>query len=35
MTVTDPAKPTSNKTYRTIGYEPVSDVDQYRFGADG
>ena len=31
---TDLANPTSNKIYRAIGYEPVSDVDQYRFGAD-
>ena len=31
---TDLANPTSNKIYRAIGYEPVCDVDQYRFGAD-
>jgi predicted GNAT family acetyltransferase len=31
---TDLANPTSNGIYRQIGYEPVSDVDQYRFGAD-
>lgn len=29
---TDLTNPTSNKIYRQIGYEPVSDVDQYRFG---
>lgn len=29
---TDLANPTSNKIYRAIGYEPVCDVDQYRFG---
>jgi hypothetical protein len=23
-----------NKIYRAIGYEPVCDVDMYRFGAD-
>jgi predicted GNAT family acetyltransferase len=28
---TDLANPTSNKIYREIGYEPVSDVDEYRF----
>lgn len=28
---TDLANPTSNKIYRAIGYEPVCDVDQYRF----
>jgi GNAT superfamily N-acetyltransferase len=28
---TDLANPTSNHIYRQIGYEPVSDVDQYRF----
>lgn len=32
---TDLANPTSNKIYQAIGYEPVSDVDQHRFGADG
>lgn len=31
---TDLANPTSNKIYRAIGYEPVCDVDMYRFGAD-
>lgn len=31
---TDLANPTSNKIYRAIGYEPVCDVDQYRFAAD-
>ena len=31
---TDLAHPTSNKIYQAIGYEPVWDVDQYRFGAD-
>lgn len=29
---TDLANPTSNKIYRAVGYEPVVDVDQYRFG---
>jgi hypothetical protein len=29
---TDLANPTSNKVYMDIGYEPVSDVDEYRFG---
>ena len=29
---TDLANPTSNKIYVDIGYEPVSDVDEYRFG---
>lgn len=28
---TDLANPTSNKIYRAIGYEPVIDVDMYRF----
>ena len=28
---TDLANPTSNKIYRSIGYEPVCDVDMYRF----
>jgi predicted GNAT family acetyltransferase len=32
---TDLANPTSNKIYRAIGYEPVCDVDEYRFGTDG
>jgi len=31
---TDLANPTSNKIYRAIGYEPVCDVDMYRFFAD-
>jgi predicted GNAT family acetyltransferase len=31
---TDLSNPTSNKIYRAIGYEPVCDVDVYRFGAD-
>jgi hypothetical protein len=30
---TDLANPTSNAIYRRIGYEPVSDVDAYGFGA--
>ena len=30
---TDPANPTSNHIYQEIGYEPVRDVDTYRFGA--
>jgi len=29
---TDLANPTSNRIYRAIGYEPVCDVDQIRFG---
>ncbi len=28
---TDLANPTSNKIYHAIGYEPVCDVDEYRF----
>ncbi len=28
---TDLANPTSNRIYRAIGYEPVCDVDEYRF----
>lgn len=28
---TDLANPTSNRIYREIGYEPVCDVDEYRF----
>lgn len=28
---TDRANPTSNAIYRRIGYEPVTDIDQYRF----
>ena len=31
---TDLANPTSNKIYQAIGYQPVCDVDQYRFGTD-
>ncbi len=30
---TDLANPTSNRIYRSIGYEPVCDVDQWRFDA--
>jgi len=30
---TDLANPTSNKIYQAIGYEPVCDVDEYRFTA--
>jgi predicted GNAT family acetyltransferase len=30
---TDLANPTSNKIYQAIGYEPVCDVDEYRFAA--
>ena len=30
---TDLANPTSNKIYQDIGYEPVYDVDEYRFEA--
>lgn len=29
---TDLANPTSNHIYQTIGYQPVCDVDEYRFG---
>ncbi|HKB27897.1 MAG TPA: GNAT family N-acetyltransferase [Candidatus Limnocylindrales bacterium] len=29
---TDLANPTSNKIYRAIGYEPVTDIDRYTFG---
>ena len=29
---TDLANPTANHIYREIGYEPVCDVDEYRFG---
>ena len=32
---TDLANPTSNKIYQDIGYEPVCDVDEYRFEAIG
>jgi len=28
---TDLANPTSNKIYQAVGYEPVCDVDEYRF----
>jgi uncharacterized protein len=28
---TDLANPTSNRIYQRIGYEPVADVDEYRF----
>jgi predicted GNAT family acetyltransferase len=28
---TDLANPTSNHVYQTIGYEPIRDVDEYRF----
>jgi predicted GNAT family acetyltransferase len=31
---TDLANPTSNKIYQAIGYQPVCDVDQYRFATD-
>jgi predicted GNAT family acetyltransferase len=30
---TDLANPTSNQIYQDIGYEPVCDVDEYRFGS--
>jgi predicted GNAT family acetyltransferase len=30
---TDLANPTSNHIYQAIGYEPVCDVDEYRFEA--
>jgi uncharacterized protein len=32
---TDLANPTSNKIYQAIGYEPVCDVDEYRFVGNG
>ena len=32
---TDLANPTSNKIYQEIGYEPVSDVDEYHFDPPG
>ena len=32
---TDLANPTSNHIYQTIGYQPVSDVTEYRFDAAG
>jgi uncharacterized protein len=28
----DLANPTANHIYQSIGYEPVRDVDEYRFG---
>lgn len=28
---TDLSNPTSNRIYRDIGYQPVCDVDEYRF----
>jgi predicted GNAT family acetyltransferase len=31
---TDLANPTSNHIYQAIGYRPVCDVDEYRFGLD-
>ena len=31
---TDLSNPTSNKIYQSIGYEPVCDVDMYRFETD-
>jgi len=31
---TDLANPTSNKIYQAVGYQPVCDVDQYRFATD-
>lgn len=31
---TDRANPTSNHVYQRIGYQPVCDVDEYRFGRD-
>jgi uncharacterized protein len=30
---TDRANPTSNRIYQRIGYEPVTDLDEYRFSA--
>jgi uncharacterized protein len=30
---TDLSNPTSNRIYQAIGYEPVADVDEYRFGS--
>lgn len=32
---TDRANPTSNAIYQRVGYEPVGDVDQYRFEGGG
>lgn len=29
---TDLSNPTSNSIYQRVGYRPVADVDQYRFG---
>ena len=29
---TDLANPTSNSIYQRVGYEPVSDADQWAFG---
>jgi predicted GNAT family acetyltransferase len=29
--LTDLANPTSNRIYQAIGYEPIADVDEYRF----
>jgi predicted GNAT family acetyltransferase len=31
---TDLANPTSNRIYERIGYQPVTDVDEYRFSRD-
>ena len=28
---TDAANPTANKIYQDIGYEPVTDIDEYAF----
>jgi predicted GNAT family acetyltransferase len=32
---TDVSNPTSNHIYQTIGYTPISDVDEYRFALSG
>jgi hypothetical protein len=32
---TDLGNPTSNRIYQAIGYEPVTDIDQYRFDQVG
>ena len=32
---TDLANPTSNSIYQRVGYEPVSDADQWVFGGRG
>jgi GNAT superfamily N-acetyltransferase len=32
---TDLANPTANHIYQEIGYEPVRDIDQWRFGGQG